>query len=362
MLPQHPRRRESPAPRSNQYQWREKEHISPRLPYRDSPAVLTSPQNTTAEQPPSSNPPLIRNLAVHDFPLPAIPTTEEVMNELQEVTIQYVNCADPTISEARRQRVLQGEAKGLMAETAASIVVAASKRYNMVLNGSSSRLTEQALESNHNGNGVYRVLKIDRLDASELNLSEDSTAYTKKECYEILKRIHEGNKATGGLKLVTLCHGIIGFIKFLGPYYMLVITERREICEICGDRVHEVSKSEIISLRNPSVLSNIANSRDENKYKKLLCMVDLTKDFFFSYYFNIMRSFQKNICNHESGATLCKKMFVWNEFLTWGIRHLRNTVWTVALVYAFFKQVRIRYIFCSSLSKRKTFSRIPFFL
>ncbi|WZZ51731.1 hypothetical protein YC2023_051838 [Brassica napus] len=137
-------------------------------------------------------------------------------------------------------------------------------------------------ETQSNGNGVYRVLKIDRLDASELNLSEDSTAYTKKECYEILKRIHEGNKATGGLKLVTLCHGIIacshnfdffvlpiyvvsGFIKFLGPYYMLVITERREICEICGDRVHEVSKSEIISLRNPSVLSNIANSRDENK-------------------------------------------------------------------------------------------------
>ena len=149
MLPQHPRRRESPAARSNQYQWREKEHIYPRLPFRDSPAVLTSPQNTTAEQPPSSNPLLVRNLAVHDFPLPAIPTTEEVMNELQKVTILYVNCADPTESKARRQRVLQGEAKGLMAETAASIVAAASKRYNMVLNGSSSRLIEQGLESNH---------------------------------------------------------------------------------------------------------------------------------------------------------------------------------------------------------------------
>ena len=57
-----------------------------------------------------------------------------------------------------------------------------------------------------------------------------------------------------------------------------------------------------------------------NRYKKLLCMVDLTKDFFFSYSFNIMHSFQKDICDHESGATLCKKMFVWNEFLTWGIR------------------------------------------
>ncbi|KAG2311250.1 hypothetical protein Bca52824_022807 [Brassica carinata] len=65
-----------------------------------------------------------------------------------------------------------------------------------------------------NGSGVYRLLKIDRLDASELNRSEDSTAYTKTECYELLKRIHQGNKATGGLKVVTLCYGIIGFIKF----------------------------------------------------------------------------------------------------------------------------------------------------
>jgi len=79
-----------------------------------------------------------------------------------------------------------------------------------------------------------------------------------------------------------------------------------------------------------------------NRYKRLLCMVDLTKDFFFSYSYNIMRSFQKNICDHESGGTLYKKMFVWNEFLTRGTRHhLRNTLWTVALVYGFFKQVRI---------------------
>ena len=59
---------------------------------------------------------------------------------------------------------------------------------------------------------------------------------------------------------------VSGFIKFLGPYYMLVITERREIGDICGHRVYEVSKSEIISLQNSSVLCNIANSRDENRY------------------------------------------------------------------------------------------------
>lgn len=76
------------------------------------------------------------------------------------------------------------------------------------------------------------------------------------------------------------------------------------------------------------------------RYKKLLCTVDLTKDFFFSYSYQVMRSLQKNICDNETGDVLYETMFVWNEFLTRGIRnHLHNTIWTVALVYGFFKQV-----------------------
>jgi len=80
------------------------------------------------------------------------------------------------------------------------------------------------------------------------------------------------------------------------------------------------------------------------RYKRLLCMVDLTKDFFFSYSYHIMRSLQRNICENETGHVLYETMFVWNEFLTRGIRnHLQNTIWTVALVYGFFKQVKISY-------------------
>ena len=56
----------------------------------------------------------------------------------------------------------------------------------------------------------WRVLKIDRLDPSELNLREDSTTYTESECSDLLRRIHEGNKSTGGLKFVTTCYGIVG--------------------------------------------------------------------------------------------------------------------------------------------------------
>lgn len=56
----------------------------------------------------------------------------------------------------------------------------------------------------------WRVLKIDRLDPSELNIQEDSTMYTEPECSDLLRRIHEGNKSTGGLKFVTTCYGIVG--------------------------------------------------------------------------------------------------------------------------------------------------------
>ncbi|KDO73774.1 hypothetical protein CISIN_1g038661mg, partial [Citrus sinensis] len=188
----------------------------------------------------------------------------------------------------------------------------------------------------------WRVLKIDRLDPLELNIREDSTTYTERECSELLRRIHEGNLATGGLKFVTTCYGIVGFIKFLGPYYMLIITKRRRIGAICGHNVYAVSKCEMIPLPNSSVQSSITNSKNENRYKKLLCTVDLTKDFFFSYSYHIMRSLQKNFYDNQTGQVVYETMFVWNEFLTRGIRnHLQNTLWTVALVYGFFKQATL---------------------
>ncbi|KAM1274661.1 hypothetical protein ACFX2I_024507 [Malus domestica] len=187
----------------------------------------------------------------------------------------------------------------------------------------------------------WRILKIDRLDQSELNILEDPATYSDNECYDLLKRIHEGNKPMGGLKFITVCYGIVGFVKFLGPYYMILITKRRKIGAICGHTIYAISKSEMIPVPNPAVRSKLANSKnDENRYKKLLCSVDLTKDFFFSYSYNVMSSLQKNLCDNQTGPPLYETMFVWNEYLTRGIRYcLKNTLWTVALVYGFFKQV-----------------------
>lgn len=110
----------------------------------------------------------------------------------------------------------------------------------------------------------WRVLKIDRLEPSELNIREDPTTYSTSECYDLLKRVHEGNISTGGLRFVTKCYGIAGFIKFLGPYYMLLITRRRKIGTILGHTIYAVSKSEMIALPNSAVQSNLVYSKDEN--------------------------------------------------------------------------------------------------
>ncbi|RID48312.1 hypothetical protein BRARA_I04833 [Brassica rapa] len=187
----------------------------------------------------------------------------------------------------------------------------------------------------------WRILKIDRTEPNELNLFEDPTRYTHDEITQLKKWISRGNQKYGGLRAETTCYGLIGFVKFLGPYYMLVIKRRKKVGEICGHTVYGVVESQMIMIPYPSRKTIDADSSAERKYKKLLNMVDLSKDFYFSYTYHLMYSLQKNICNTERGKIHDETMFVWNEYLTHGIRRiLQNTVWTVSLVYGFFQQTK----------------------
>jgi hypothetical protein len=58
---------------------------------------------------------------------------------------------------------------------------------------------------------------------------------------------------------------ILGFVKFLEPYYMLIITKRRKIGAICGHTIYAITKSEMIPVPNSSVRSKLAYSRNENR-------------------------------------------------------------------------------------------------
>lgn len=54
------------------------------------------------------------------------------------------------------------------------------------------------------------MLKIDRSEPSELNISEDPVVYSPQEIKSLLQRIAEGNRATGGLTSVGKVYGIVG--------------------------------------------------------------------------------------------------------------------------------------------------------
>lgn len=73
------------------------------------------------------------------------------MIELPEDTLNYINVLDPVESAARRQRVLEGETCGLMAETAAKLLASALNKDNLAASNqaASNRVNfYEALEAN----------------------------------------------------------------------------------------------------------------------------------------------------------------------------------------------------------------------
>ncbi|KAK9134653.1 hypothetical protein Syun_013983 [Stephania yunnanensis] len=188
----------------------------------------------------------------------------------------------------------------------------------------------------------FRVLKIDRSEPSELNISEDPVVYSQQEINNLLQRIREGNLSTGGLSVVAKVFGIAGCIKFLESYYLILITKRRQIGSLCGHAIYSIDESQLITVPHVSIQTDVAHSKTELRYKKLLSSVDLTKDFFYSYTYPIMQSLQRNVTTVDEERMPYENMFVWNAFLTQAIRsRCNNTLWTIALVHGHFKQVRL---------------------
>ncbi|XP_057465987.1 phosphatidylinositol-3-phosphatase SAC1-like [Actinidia eriantha] len=188
----------------------------------------------------------------------------------------------------------------------------------------------------------FRVLKIDRMEPSDLNISEDPVVYSPQEVKSLLQRIAEGNRATGGLTPARKVYGIAGCIKFLESYYLIMVTKRRQIGCICGHAIYSIDESQLITIPHASIQTDIAHSKNELRYKKLLSSVDLTKDFFYSYTYPIMQSLQKNVLSVGEDGMPYENIFVWNAFLTESIRsRCKNTIWTIALVHGHFKQTRL---------------------
>jgi len=106
----------------------------------------------------------------------------------------------------------------------------------------------------------------------------------------------------------------------------------------------------------------------EKRYKSLFLGVDLTKDCFFSYTYNLAQSMQNNVRHPTAGTGVQKgdfrggnaEMFVWNHFLLKEYQQVvDNPYWVVPIVHGFFSQVQFsvhgRQFWLSLISRRSRF-------
>ncbi|KAL9637363.1 MAG: hypothetical protein Q9164_002228 [Protoblastenia rupestris] len=199
----------------------------------------------------------------------------------------------------------------------------------------------------------FRILKVDRTaESGNLSIAEDDIVYTKKEMNQLLNAVDDGNKGSGGLKLKCSTWGLLGFIRFTGAYYMLLITKRSQVAIIGGHYVYQVEGTELISLATPSSSRFKALDNEEGRFVGILSNLDLSRSFYFSYSYDVTRTLQDNILRErqilrqgqaDTPIRHHNSMFVWNHHLLGpAVKVLKNTYdWCLSLIHGFVDQATL---------------------
>lgn len=187
---------------------------------------------------------------------------------------------------------------------------------------------------------IFKLLKIDRTDPFQLSILDDATFFTRREMKNLLIMIDEGNRANGGLKKTCVAFGIVGFVRFLQGYYMLLITKRRKVGEIAGHFIYGIESTAYLSIAHSS--SKVVDSSNESRYRTLFFGLDLTRDFHFSYTYDLTRTLQYNMTNHHTytGNGKYQSMFVWNHYILRGLIKCTShkSLWILPLIHGYYRQ------------------------
>ncbi|KAJ5140077.1 Polyphosphoinositide phosphatase [Penicillium atrosanguineum] len=218
----------------------------------------------------------------------------------------------------------------------------------------------------------FRILKIDRTSESgELSITEDDMIYSKREMVHLLDAIDDGNKSTGGLKLKCSAWALLGFIRFTGAYYMLLVTKRSQVAVLGGHNVYQIDGTELIPLTTAeSTRLKSEKQSEEERYKTILNNLDLTRSFYFSYSYDITRTLQHNICRERmerrdgvqrSQHDDYNTMFVWNHhLLAPALGALKNPFeWCLPVIHGYVDQSKMsvfgRSVYISIFARRSRF-------
>ncbi|KAI1431716.1 SacI homology domain-containing protein [Xylaria sp. CBS 124048] len=199
----------------------------------------------------------------------------------------------------------------------------------------------------------FRILKVERNthDGSDLSITEDKTIYGRKEMNQLLDTIDHGNKGTGGIKQRCTAWGLLGFIQFTGPFYMVLITKKSTVAMIGGHYIYQIDGTELIPLV-PAKYKPETRNAEESRFLGTFNYLDLTRSFYYSYSYDITRTLQHNIIRERTALAAglfgtpyddCNQMFVWNNhLLTPALDSLQNPFeWCRPIVHGYIDQAAI---------------------
>ncbi|XP_070567874.1 polyphosphoinositide phosphatase-like isoform X2 [Ptychodera flava] len=184
--------------------------------------------------------------------------------------------------------------------------------------------------------------------------------YSKVEIKQLLTMINEGNKSklvqrgSSGLSHTVSAFGIVGFIRFLEGYYVILITKRRRIAVIGGHTMYKIEDTSMIYIPNDTVRQQHS---DESRYVKIFQTVDLSSNFYFSYSYDLTHSLQHNFTKPNdldeaklSGNVDQSKIgihshpnykYAWNSHLLKGFENVVQSEWILYVIHGFMGQSNI---------------------
>ncbi|KAG1761875.1 SacI homology domain-containing protein [Suillus occidentalis] len=207
----------------------------------------------------------------------------------------------------------------------------------------------------------HRIVKIDRTSHTEVVIVEDDTDYSGKQMSNMLKMLEDGNKGSGGLGKARVIFGIAGFVKFTAGWYMIVISKRSVVALLGGHYLYHCENTEMIPV---SSNHKIERPAEEQRLVNMFKQVDMSKNFYFSYSYDITSTLQNNLTKPErfSGTKWpFNDRYVWNFHMiaaplkdspTTGI----NRPWLLPLIHGHVDQAKLtvlgRVVFVTLIARR----------
>uniref|UniRef100_A0A182XFD2 SAC domain-containing protein n=1 Tax=Anopheles quadriannulatus TaxID=34691 RepID=A0A182XFD2_ANOQN len=218
----------------------------------------------------------------------------------------------------------------------------------------------------------FRVLEIDRR-APELSIYENPNELEKGDIRKFVQ-------SRSFIRSIS-AYGVLGFVKFLEGYYLILVTKRTR-CAFIGKHI-------IYTIKDTAMIRvNEASSKQmhplEQRYVKMFNNVDLNSNFYFSYSYDLTHSLQYNLSAPKFVGTRCdivkdeplvwqnrtgekmtyafrgvsRERFVWNAFHLKPMRDVVHKDWMLEIIHGFISQSSIsifgRQVYVCLIARRST--------